>query len=106
VILVVDASAAVSLLIDPGAAGDAIAARLQDATLLASDEFIALPVQLWPWEAFAARAWELGDNLSSYDAAYVALAEQCDAVLVTRDRRIAASAGPRCRIEVCRIGVF
>lgn len=128
-IVVVDASAVVSLLIDPGSAGDAIAARLQDATLLAPallpfelanvlrlrrnagllspaearlahDEFMALPVDFWPWEAFATRAWELGENLSSYDASYVALAEQCDAALLTRDRRIAAPPGLRCRIEV------
>lgn len=128
-VLVVDASAVVSLLIDPGDAGDAIAGRVQDATLLAPallpfevanvlrrrrnpgllsaaeaslahGELLTLPVDLWPWEAFAGRAWELGDNFSSYDAAYVALAEHCDAALVTRDRRIAAAPGARCRIEV------
>jgi len=35
----------------------------------------------------------LRDNLTAYDAAYVALAEALDAPLVTRDRRWAASPG-------------
>lgn len=128
-IVVVDASAVLSLLIDPGTVGDRIAARLQDATLLAPallpfeaanvlrrrrnagllsgaeaglahDELLGLPVHLWPWETVAVRAWELGGNLSSHDAAYVALAEQCDAALVTRDRRLPAAPGLRCRVEV------
>jgi predicted nucleic acid-binding protein len=30
---------------------------------------------------------------------YVALAEALDAVLVTTDRRLAAAAGPTCRVE-------
>lgn len=45
------------------------------------------------------RVWELRANLTPYDAAYVALAELADAVLVTADRRLARAAGPRCRIE-------
>lgn len=47
----------------------------------------------------AARAWELGPNLSTYDAAYVALAEHLDATLVTTDARLARAPGPRCTIE-------
>lgn len=45
------------------------------------------------------RIWELLGNLTPYDAAYVALAELADAVLVTADRRLARAARPRCRIE-------
>jgi len=46
------------------------------------------------------RAWELRDNVSFYDALYVALAELRRLTLVTADRRLAAANGPRCRIEV------
>jgi len=45
------------------------------------------------------RCWELRHNLTVYDAAYIALAEQLDVVLVTADRRLAAAPGTRCSIE-------
>lgn len=62
--------------------------------------FTHLAVTLWPWSTLALRAWELTDNLSSYDASYVALAEMLDAPLLTRDARIARAPGIRCRVEV------
>ena len=46
--------------------------------------------------------WELRDNLTVYDAAYVALAELLDVTLVTADGKLAKAAGPRCLIEVLR----
>lgn len=46
------------------------------------------------------RCWELRDNLTTYDAAYVALAEVAGAPLLTTDRRLAGASGPRCPIEV------
>ena len=49
---------------------------------------------LWP------RAWELHTNLSSYDALYVALAEQLNAPLLTADARLARAPGLRCPVEV------
>ncbi len=49
---------------------------------------------------FLPRIWELRDNVSAYDAAYVAIAERADATLLTLDRRLAQAHGPRCRIEV------
>jgi predicted nucleic acid-binding protein len=42
------------------------------------------------------RIWELRQNLSSYDAAYVAVAELYDVPLLTFDGRIRRSPGPRC----------
>ena len=48
------------------------------------------------------RCWELRDDLSIYDAAYVALAEALEVILLTADQRLARSAGPGCRIEVLR----
>jgi predicted nucleic acid-binding protein len=40
--------------------------------------------------------------VTTYDAAYVALAEALDATLLTGDRRLARAAGPTCTIELLR----
>jgi predicted nucleic acid-binding protein len=50
-----------------------------------------------------ARVWELRDNVSAYDATYIALAEQLDCHLVTADARLSRAHGPRCPITVVRI---
>lgn len=49
-----------------------------------------------------ARIWELRDNLSAYDATYVALAETLACELVTADARLAQAPGPTCAITVVR----
>src|SRR5580658_454474 len=46
------------------------------------------------------RIWQLRQNLSAYDAAYVALAEELKAPLITRDQKIAAAPGHSATIEV------
>lgn len=46
------------------------------------------------------RIWELRDNLTAYDAAYVALAEALRCPLVTSDARLAFVPGIRCEVEV------
>lgn len=46
--------------------------------------------------------WELRENLTAYDAAYVALAELTGAVLVTGDERITASPGVCCDIQIIK----
>lgn len=48
------------------------------------------------------RVWELRDNLSAYDATYVALAEALESPLMTADGRLARAPGPRCTISVVR----
>ena len=45
------------------------------------------------------RAWKLRDNISAYDAMYVALAEAIDAPVVTCDGPLAKVSGHRARIE-------
>ena len=53
-------------------------------------------VSLFEFGPFAERIWELRNNLSSYDAWYVALAEALDCPLVTLDLKLSRSPGPTC----------
>ncbi|HTO00608.1 MAG TPA: type II toxin-antitoxin system VapC family toxin [Microthrixaceae bacterium] len=48
------------------------------------------------------RIWELRENVSAYDATYVALAEALEVPLVTADGRLGRAPGPRCVITVVR----
>ena len=48
------------------------------------------------------RVWALRDNLSAYDASYVAMAEALRCSLVTADGRLGRAPGPRCAITVLR----
>lgn len=52
----------------------------------------------YPFEPFLERAWELRDNLTVYDAWYVALAEALAVSLVTSDDRLRRADGPRCPV--------
>jgi predicted nucleic acid-binding protein len=69
-----------------------------DQAAQAHADLLDLPVELWPYEVLASRAWELRHGLSSYDAASVALAELTGGSLVTLDERLAGAAGVRCPI--------
>ena len=59
-----------------------------------------IPLRRAPHHRLLRRCWELRDNLTPYDASYVALAEALDTTLVTGDRRLARASGPQCRIEL------
>lgn len=125
--VVLDASATVALLTDDGPAGTWVAKTVAGATLFAPElmpfeaanilrrhalaglldpseaslahaDLLALPVTRLPYPTLADRAWELRANLTSYDAAYVALAEVLPAPLVTLDARIGRASGPRCEV--------
>lgn len=48
------------------------------------------------------RCWDLRDNLTPYDAAYVALAENLGVILLTADERMSGAPGVRCAVEVLR----
>lgn len=54
----------------------------------------------YPHDFLLPRVWELRQNISAYDAVYVALAEYLGAPLLTRDRRLAAAPGHRARIDL------
>jgi len=63
-------------------------------------ELALMPLARSPHAPLVGRIWELRDNLSAYDAAYVALAERVEGSLVTADSRLAAAPGIRCEIEL------
>jgi predicted nucleic acid-binding protein len=71
---------------------------LARAALLRS-HFSGLSITRYPHGLLLDRMWELRDNLTAYDASFVALAEVLDAPLVTTDARLAASPGHRAAIE-------
>jgi predicted nucleic acid-binding protein len=68
-----------------------------DTAALAHAELLRLPIQLFAYLPLGERVWSLRANLSSYDAWYVALAEELDAPLATADQRLARAPGARCR---------
>jgi len=57
-------------------------------------------IRRYPHDFLLPRVWALRDNLTAYDAVYVALAEALDAVLLTRDQRLAGAAGNHARVEL------
>lgn len=68
---------------------------------LAMDGFMRLTLTRFPADWLRPRIWELRDNLSAYDATYVALAELVDATaLLTTDARLANAPGPRFRVDL------
>ena len=127
--LVVDASVLAPALADDGPDGDAARARLRGQSLtapelidlettsvirrqcqaghldlrragLALTDLVEMPLRRASHLHLLGRCWELRENLTVYDAAYVALAEVLDVVLVTADARLAKAPGPRCEIEL------
>jgi predicted nucleic acid-binding protein len=53
-----------------------------------------------PTRSLAARIWELRQNLTTYDAAYVAAAEHYRCALVTTDGRLARATGLECAVSL------
>jgi predicted nucleic acid-binding protein len=130
-VIVVDASVIATALTDADLPGHRVRARLVDEVLGAPElldlevlsvmrrhvragrlgvhqahrvllELRALPIERASHHVLVSRCWELRDNLSPYDAAYVALAERLGVVLVTADSRLARAHGIRCTVEVLR----
>lgn len=71
----------------------------EDRAVLALGMLERLALRRWSHGPLRRRAWALRKNLTAYDAAYVALAERLECSLITRDGRLARSAGHRARIE-------
>ncbi|MGH7868477.1 MAG: type II toxin-antitoxin system VapC family toxin, partial [Candidatus Dormibacteraceae bacterium] len=49
------------------------------------------------------RVWELRENLTAYDAAYVALAERLGVSLLTADTGIARAPKIRCKVNLVKL---
>ena len=125
--IIIDASALVDFYVSSDAA-EAITARIQDEALYAPvtidaeivhslrrqtlagridvaraeralRRFIATQIVRYPVEPLAWRMWSLRQNITAYDASYLALAESLNLPLITRDRRLAQSSGHAARIE-------
>ena len=63
----------------------------------AYEDFMQLDVELFSFEDFSDRVWELRHNVTSYDAWYVALAEALELPLATLDERLSKAKGPQCQ---------
>ena len=68
------------------------------AATLAHGDRTALPIDLCSYTVLAEPAWALRSSLTTYDAAYVALAELLGVPLVTLDVQLAHTAGARCPV--------
>ena len=66
----------------------------------ALDDLADLDAERYPHEPFLPRMFALRDNLTAYDAAYVALAEVLAAPLVTFDGRLAGAPGHRATVQL------
>lgn len=133
-IVVVDASVVVSALVDQGPVGQWSEQWLRSGTVaaphllpveaanilrraalrgdispdtasLAHADLGDLRLELFSYDVIAARAWQLRENLTQYDAWYVALAELLDAELVTLDERLARASGPLCGFRTPEPGI-
>ena len=85
-----------------GAAWPAAGTWTPDEPTWPSTDLQAIPIQRVDHTALLERCWELRDNLTTYDAAYVALAEALQVTLLTGDQRLARAPGPTCPIEVIK----
>lgn len=85
-----------SILRRSAAAGDISA----DVASMAHADLLDLRVELFPYAPFAARVWELRDNITSHDAWYIALAEFLGSRVGTLDLRLARAPGTRCGFEI------
>jgi len=67
--------------------------------LQAIEDLADFPITRYPHDLFLPRIWELRHNTTAYDAAYIVLAEALDAPLLTRDAKLASTAGHYANIE-------
>ncbi len=129
--IVLDASAAVSVILNLGTSAPGIRRRLdevdgefhvphlfevevfstlrrhnlrgllsEERSRVALDRLLSMRLVRYPHTSFIERIWELKDNVTAYDASYIALAETLDAPLITTDGPLARSSGHRASIEL------
>jgi predicted nucleic acid-binding protein len=66
-------------------------------------DLASAPVHRAPHRPLLPRIWELRDNVTTYDAAYVALAEVLGATLLTTDNKLANAPGIRCKVDLVQL---
>ncbi len=66
----------------------------------ALEQWRQLDIERYPHEPFLHRVWDLRNNVTAYDAVYVALAETLGELLVTGDRRLAGAPGLNVRVDL------
>ena len=66
-------------------------------------DLAALPLERTPHGPLMGRIWDLRDNLTVYDASYVALAESLDTILLTGDERLGRAPGIQCEVELLTV---
>jgi len=71
-----------------------------DEAAVALEDFRALDLERHAHEPLLGRIWELRQNLSAYDAVYVALAESLNTLVLTCDGRLARAPGIAQRVEL------
>ncbi|GAA4981669.1 type II toxin-antitoxin system VapC family toxin [Kineococcus glutinatus] len=81
------------------AAGGRLPDRRAD---LAVRDLIDLPLRRAAHRTLLPRCWELRHTITSYDAAYVSLAEALGITLVTADARLSRAPGITCEVDVLR----
>lgn len=81
--------------------GGAVAVQRASAALADLPDF---PAKRWPTTVFLERIWELRENVTAYDANYIALAESLDAELLTSDAKLAGAAEGVARCEITLLG--
>jgi predicted nucleic acid-binding protein len=125
--VVVDSSVLVAALVDSGAQGNWAEAILASGSLhapelvrveatnvlrrlerarqittaeanAAHDDLMHLDVELFPFDPFADRVWELRHIMTSYDAWYVAVAEALHLPLATLDEKLAKASRANCDV--------
>jgi predicted nucleic acid-binding protein len=67
---------------------------------LSLDLLMQFPIRRYGHEPLIPRIWQLRENITAYDAAYVSLAEGLRATLLTRDVRLADAPGHAAKVEL------
>ncbi|MGQ0772861.1 MAG: type II toxin-antitoxin system VapC family toxin [Pseudonocardiales bacterium] len=66
-------------------------------------DLVSMPLHRVRHRQLLPRVWDLRDNLTTYDAAYVALAEALATTLLTADSKLANAPGIRCDIDLIQL---